>query len=413
MLAAFRVRSFRFQWPADLLTSLAFEMETVILSWYVIVQTGSVLLLTAFGSLLFLGTLLAPMYGVLCDRLVGRAVLFAMRAVYVVLALILAILSLTGHLTPLWVFVIATVAGLVRPNDLVLRNSLIGETIPSQHLMGAVGLSRATMDCARVVGALAGAELSTVLGIGPTYLLVMAFYVASFALTFGVARRRPVPDPGDAPRAASTGLGAVAISSPSRGRDLKDGLLFVLRTPALLAPMWLAFLINLTAYPVSNGLLPYVVKNVYAVGATGLGWLVASFAFGGLLGSIATIVTGGPRRPERFMLVCTAIWYVVLLGFGHVGSLDAGLLALLLAGFVQNVAMISMTASLLTAAGDRFRSRVMGVRMLAVYGLPLGLIASGALIHLIGYPPTISALSVVGLLFTLLIGIRWRASLWH
>jgi len=44
---------------------------------------------------------------------------------------------------------------------------------------------------------------------------------------------------------------------------------------------------------------------------------------------------------------------------------------------------------------------------------PLGLIASGALIDLIGYPLTISALSVVGLLFTLLIGLKWRASLWH
>ena len=175
----------------------------------------------------------------------------------------------------------------------------------------------------------------------------------------------------------------------------------------------LAFLINLTAYPVSNGLLPYVAKNVYAVGATGLGWLVASFALGGLLGSIATIVTGGPRRPERVMLVCAAIWYAVLLGFGHLGSLQAGFLALLLAGFVQNVAMISMTASLLTAAGERFRGRVMGVRMLAVYGLPLGLIASGALIDLIGYPLTISTLSVVGLVFTLLIAIRWRASLWR
>jgi hypothetical protein len=183
--------------------------------------------------------------------------------------------------------------------------------------------------------------------------------------------------------------------------------------PELLAPMWLAFLINLTAYPVSNGLLAYTAKNVYAVGATGLGWLVASFAVGGLLGSIATIVTGGPRRPERFMLVCTAIWYAVLLGFGHVGNLRAGLLALLLAGFVQNVAMISMTTSLLKAAGDRFRGRVMGVRMLAVYGLPLGLIGSGALIDLIGYPLTISAMSMVGLTFTLLIGIRWRASLWH
>ncbi len=412
-LAAFRVRSFRFQWPADLLTSLAFEMETIILGWYVMVQTGSVLLLTVFGSLLFLGTLAGPMFGVLSDRLGGRVVLCAMRSVYTVLAALLTTLSLTGHLTPLWVFAVATLAGIVRPNDLVLRNSLIGETIPPQHLMGAVGMSRATMDSARVTGALAGAGLSTVLGIGPAYVLVAGFYVASVVLTFGVARRHPVPDPAHTPREASPGVTTAAISSPSRGRDLKDGLLHVLRTPELLAPMWLAFLINLTAYPVSNGLLPYVAKNVYVVGASGLGWLVASFAFGGLLGSIATIVTGGPRRPARFMLVFTAIWYAVLFGFGHVGSLEAGLFTLLLAGFAQNVAMISMTASLLTAAGDRFRGRVMGVRTLAVYGLPLGLIASGALIDLIGYPLTISALSVVGLAFTLLIAIGWRASLWH
>ncbi len=411
--APFRVRSFRFQWPADLLTSLAFEMETVILSWYVLVQTGSVLLLTAFASLLFLGTLAAPMFGVVGDRLGGRVMLSAMRSVYTVLAALLMILSLTGTLTPLWVFVIATLVGIVRPNDLVMRNSLIGETIPPRDLIGAVGMSRATMDVARVAGALAGAGLSTVLGIGPTYVLVTGCYAASVALTFGVARRHPVPDPGGAPRAASPGITTVAMSSPSSGRDLKDGLLHVLRTPELLAPMWLAFLINLTAYPVSNGLLPYVAKNVYAVGANGLGWLVASFAFGGLLGSIATIVTGGPRRPERFMLVFTTIWYAVLFGFGHVGSLDAGLFTLLLAGFAQNVAMISMTASLLAAAGDRFRGRVMGVRTLAVYGLPLGLIASGTLIDLIGYPLTISALSVVGLTFTLLIAIRWRASLWH
>jgi len=410
-LAAFRVKSFRFQFPADLLTSLAFEMETVILSWYVIAQTGSVLLLTAYGSLLYVGTLLSPMYGVLGDRLGGRAVLFAMRAVYVALAMVLAILSLSGHLTPFAVFAVAAVAGLVRPNDLVLRNSLIGETIPSQHLMGAVGLSRLTADCARVLGALAGAEISTFLGIGPAYLLVTAFYGASLVLTTGVARRVPVPDPGRAQGSASAG--AVAVSGRSRGRDLKDGVLFVWRTPALLAPMWLAFLINLTAYPVSNGILAYTAKNVFAVGAQGLGWLVAAFAFGGLLGSLSTIVTGGPRRPERFMLVCTAIWYAVLLGFGHAGNLRAGLLALLVAGFVQNVAMISMTASLLRAAGERFRSRVMGVRMLAVYGLPLGLLGAGALIDLIGYPPTISTLAIVGLAFTLLIAIKWRASLWH
>ncbi len=48
-LAPFRVRNYRFQWPADLLTSWAFEMETLILGWYVLVETGSVLLLTLFA----------------------------------------------------------------------------------------------------------------------------------------------------------------------------------------------------------------------------------------------------------------------------------------------------------------------------------------------------------------------------
>ena len=412
IFAAFRVRSFRFQWPADLLTSWAFEMETLVLGWYVMVHTGSVLLLTVFGSLQFLGTLAAPMFGVLGDRLGGRVMLCAMRATYAGLAALLMLLALTGVLTPAWVFVVAALAGVIRPNDLVMRTSLIGETIAPGHLVGALAMSRATMDSARVAGSLVGAGLSTILGLGFTYVFVTSFYVASFALTFGVSRRPPVPDPGATPRGLVSNRPPARLRS-SRWRDLKDGLLHVMTTPVLLAGMWLAFLINLTAYPVTSGLLPYVAERIYLVGATGLGWLVASFASGGLVASITMVVTGGPRYPERSTLVHTAIWYVLVLGFGHAGSMALGLVMLFAAGFVQNVAMISMTTTLLAAAGDGFRGRVMGVRMLAVYGMPLGLLAAGALIERIGYPLTISALALTGLVFTLLIGIRWRASMWQ
>ena len=48
-LAPFQVRSFRYQWPADLLASWAFEMEGVILGWFVLVSTGSVLALLGNG----------------------------------------------------------------------------------------------------------------------------------------------------------------------------------------------------------------------------------------------------------------------------------------------------------------------------------------------------------------------------
>src|SRR5215470_17625564 len=387
-------------------------METVILGWYVMVQTGSVLLLTAFGSLLLLGTLASPMFGVLGDRLDGRVVLSAMRVVYTGLATFMLLLTLTGTLTPGWVFVIAALAGVVRPNDQVLRNALIGETIPPPHLMGAVGLSRATMDCARVVGALAGAELSSRLGLERTYVLVITLYAASLVLTLGVARRRPVPDPGGS-IGDSSASAADAVLAPSRRRELKDGLVYVLRTPELLAMMWLAFLINLTAYPISSGLLPYVAKRIFLVDATGLGWLAASFALGSLMGSIATVATGGPRRLARSMLVYTAVWYAVLFAFGHLTSMGPGVVALMSAGFVQSIAMIAMTANILNASDERFRARVMGVRTLAIYGMPLGLMASGVLIERIGYPLTISAFSMIGFVFTLLIGVRWRASLWQ
>jgi xanthine/uracil/vitamin C permease (AzgA family) len=39
--------------------------------------------------------------------------------------------------------------------------------------------------------------------------------------------------------------------------------------------------------------------------------------------------------------------------------------------------------------------------------------ASGALIERIGYPLTISICCGIGLLFTLLIGMKWRASMWQ
>jgi MFS family permease len=186
-LAPFAVRSFRYQWPADLLTSWAFEMETLILGWYVLVETGSVLLLTLFGTLQFLGTLIAPLFGLAGDRLGHRNVLCAMRATYTVLAAALTACAALGALGPVPVFVIAALSGLVRPSDLVMRNAIVGETMTPALLMGAMGISRTTADSARIAGALAGAGLMASLGFTAAYVMIALLYAASFALTLGVA----------------------------------------------------------------------------------------------------------------------------------------------------------------------------------------------------------------------------------
>ena len=173
-LAPFGIRNYRFQWPADLLTSWAFEMETLILGWYVLAETGSVLLLTLIASLNYTGTLIAPIFGVIGDRIGHRDLLAMMRATYAVLAATLMTLALTGHLSPFYVFIIVAIMGLVRPSDLGVRGALVATIMPPDRLVGAISMSRTTMDTARIAGALSGAGLSASLGIGPAYVAIFS-----------------------------------------------------------------------------------------------------------------------------------------------------------------------------------------------------------------------------------------------
>jgi predicted MFS family arabinose efflux permease len=404
VLAPFRVRGFRFQWPADLFTYCAFEMETLILGWYVLVATGSVLMLTAFGAAQYVGTLIAPLFGVAGDRIGHRNLLGAMRAVYAALAAILTALALAGLLTPAVVLIIAALSGLVRPSDQGMRSALVAETMPAEQLIAAMGVSRTTSDIARIVGALAGAGLFAALGLGSAYVAVTGCYLLGCLLTFGVPRVPPV-------RHAI----AAAPGAPRRSawHDLRDGIAYVWRTPSLLGALWLAFLVNLTAFPLSNGLLPFVAREVYGTNQTGLGYLAAGFASGALLGSIAVSLAASRLQPGRMTIVFAAAWYAALLAFAHMPSLAGGLVVLACAGFMQSLSMIPLAVILLRLSGETFRGRVMGVRMLAINSMPLGLLAAGALIGRIGFDATATLYAALGLAFTLVIALRWRAALWQ
>ncbi len=398
-LAPFQIRSFRYQWPADLLASWSFEMEGVILGWFVLVSTGSVLALAVFGSLQFLGTLVSPFFGMAGDRIGNRNVLCLMRATYLAVASALAALFLSGLAAPWSVFILATIMGLVRPSDITLRNLLVGETMPSDYLMRAMGVSRTTADSARIVGALTGASLVALLGSGLAYLAVCVFYAMSLALTLNVGIKR----------LRVLGEGPIH-DTPLKA--LRQGFAYVWSTPGMRALMLMAFLVNFAAYPFVGSLLAYVAKDVYGLGQTGLGWLIACFAGGALMGSIAISTHGAHIRPARTMLVCAGLWFTLNLVFAWITLPVLGQVVLFVSGFVQSFCMIPMAVLLLRVADPAFRGRVMGVRMLVVYGMGVGLLLAGPLVEHVGFSATGSMFSVVGIVFTIVIGFRWRRHLW-
>ena len=396
--AAFRVRSFRFQWGADLATSWAFEMETLIFGWYILVETRSVFLLTLFASLQYIGTLLAPMFGVMGHRIGEKRLLCTMRAFYSTLGTLVTVLAFAGLLNPVQVLIMATLMGLVRPSDIAVRFALIGNTMPAGQMMGAMSMSRTTQDSARIMGALTGAGMFAALGMVPALLAIALLYATSLVLTLRVSSRRPV--------------GVAEKTAASPWRDLKDALNHVRHTPRLLGTMVLAFLFNVTAFSMVMGLLPYVAKDIYGTGQTGLGYLVASFAFGSVLGTVTLLKFGDRMPPGRTMLINCVLWHLAIGVFGQVSTLGTGIVVLILAGLAQSLCTIPLSVMLLRTTDDRFRGRVMGVRILAVYGLPVGLLIAGELVTLIGYPMTSTLYCVAGITCVLLVALRWRADLW-
>ena len=341
----------------------------------------------------------SPFFGIVGDRVGVRTLLCATRGIYALLAAVLMLLTLNDALAPWHVFAIAAVAGLLKPSDMAMRHVLVGQTIRPESLMGALGISRTTSDTARIAGALAGTGGVALIGMGPAYAVVTAVYFAAFLLSLGVA--------GPVQHAAEK----AAQVNPVAG--LMQAVRYVGGKPDLLGALGVAFLVNLLAFPFVLGLLPYVARDVYEIGQTGLGYLAAAFATGALAGSLLVGSNRLPLRAGRAMLWGSAAWFVAILVFGQNRSLGPGLALLVVAGFMQSLCLTPLAGVMLRSASEEMRGRVMGLRMLAIWGLPLGLLAAGPLIAHLGYSASTVIYGGLGLAATLAIGYYWRQALWH
>src|ERR1700716_891021 len=106
------------------------------------------------------------------------------------------------------------------------------------------------------------------------------------------------------------------------------------------------------------------------------------------------------------------MWYAALLLFVQMQTVPAAIVCLTLAGFSPSLCMISIAVILMRTSSAHFRGRVMGVRMLVIYGLPLGLLAAGSLIDEIGFAATGTLYAAAGLALMLAIVLHWRGGFW-
>ncbi len=334
---------------------------------------------------------LALAAGAVADMFDRRWVLVAAQSTMGLAAVLMAILTAIGVMTPALLLTLGLMLGVGLAFNLPSWQATVPDLVPRGMVASAVALNSVAFNVARAVGPALGGFIIVVSGAETAFALNAISFLGVIIVLIALARRMPTPD-----RAETSMLNAIAL-----------GIRFARFTKPFRRVLILASLFALTSAVVQT-VLPNRTEQLGGDAGT----------FGVLLGAmgLGALVGGFSRNPVTSRLgrwsfpVTVALFGASGIGLGLAVSTSAAALALFVAGiaWVWTLANLNATAQLLSP--EWVRGRAMGLYTLAFVGiLPVGAILAGAMADRIGADMAEIVLSsgavVLGLVIAPLLGI--------
>lgn len=372
--SAVRHRNFRLYWIGQIISLVGTWMQTVSQPWLVLLLGGTPIQLGLVLALQFAPSLaLAPLGGVLADRVDKRRLLLVTQSVAALQAVALFALTVTNVVQIWHIMLLALALGFVNALDMPVRQSFAAELVPREELMNAITLNSASFNLARVIGpAVAGITLAF---FGPAFNFLIN---AVSYLGVLVALRRMDP-------AAMQPIARPA-QHPSIRSSLSEGIRYAVRTPNVLWP--LVLLAGVGTFGMNfQTLLPLFAKYTLHLQADGFGALFAAMGVGSLIGSLSLAFMGS-RRPLVWMIVGGASSFVVfesLLGLSR--SPIAAFPVIVLVGLSSMLMVNSINVIVQRNVPNELRGRVMALYVTVFAGsTPIGGLVAGAVAQTWGPP---------------------------
>ncbi|HET7581700.1 MAG TPA: MFS transporter [Candidatus Limnocylindria bacterium] len=364
-LAALHHRNYRYYWLGQIVSLVGTWMQSVSQPWLVLLLGGSPLQLGLVLALEFTPPMfLAPLGGVLADRVDKRQALMVTSVVKAVQAVILFALTITGVVQIWHVMLLATMLGFASAVEMPVRQAFAAELVPRRDLVNAIALNSASFNLARVVGpAVAG--------------IALAFFGPAF--NFGINAVSYV--------AVLIGLWWIdpealhRVERPERfdtvRRSLAEGLRYAIHTPSVLWP--LALLLGVATFGMNfQTLLPLFARNTLGMGAEGYGTLYATMGVGSLIGSLGLAFAS--RRPMLGLMLGGGAAFVVfelLLGLTRDPRFAYPLI--LLIGLSSMLMINTINVMVQNSVSHELRGRVMSLYVTVFAGsAPIGGFLAGA-----------------------------------
>src|SRR6476646_11399441 len=330
VLAPFRSREYRLLITAVSLSIFADGMFAVVLALQVIELDNdpvSLSIVTTCWGAAFVAFVLVG--GITADRIKQRTIIIATESVNVIASSAIAVLGLLGALQ-VWHLAVASAAmGAAAAFFFPAYSAILPRILPAEQLLAANGVEGVVRPVLqRAVGpAVAGLVVgATFPAIGAVIVAVLLAVGLLLLLVSGPTVKAPRHDPGH-------------VQSQML-RDLRDGFVFMLRTPWLLWTLLFASMFVLVVLGPIEVLLPFIAKDRFTDGARMYGFILAFFGMGSALGAL-TVSSG--RLPRRYLSVMMAMWSVgtiplVVVGFTSSFTLMA--VATFVIGFTDGAGMV-------------------------------------------------------------------------
>lgn len=330
VLAPFGFREYRLLITAVSLSIFAEGMWAVVMALQVIELSNDPTSLSLVATCLGAGLVAFVLVGgIAADRINQRLIIIAVETVNVIAVSAIALLGLIGVLQIWHMAVAAAALGIAAAFFFPAYSAILPRILPAEQLLAANGVEGVVRPVfQRAVGpAIAGVV------VGATFPSVGAVVVATLfaiGLLLLVATRPAMK---------------THVQEPDRERphllsDLRDGFVFMLRTPWLLWTLLFASMFVLVVLGPIEVLLPFIAKQRFEDGARMFGFILAFFGVGSALGALA--VSSG-RLPRRYLTVMLTMWSVgsiPLVVFGFTSSFALMAVATFVIGFTDGAAMV-------------------------------------------------------------------------
>ncbi len=360
-----RSRNYRLFLAGQLVSLLGTFTQAVAQAWLVYRLTESALWLGIVVLCQQLPiVLLASLGGSLADRHRRRTILVVTQSAAMLLAFVLAGLTLSGTVQLVHVMVLAVLSGVVNAVDIPTRQSFVIEMVGRDGLMPAVAInSTMSMSAASLGPVLAGVGVKA-FGEGWCFFANGVSFVAVIA---GLLAMRDLPAP-TAARATESFVARIAVGFRFARDHTRVRVLLLLLAITALAGL-----------PYGT-LFPVFAADVFHGDARALGGLTAAAGLGALLGAAGLALRKSGAGTYRWVGIACGVLGVMLVGFALSNRLWLSLVLLVPLGAATMIQVSATNTLIQMATPDALRGRVMAIWAMIFMGFaPIGALLASAL----------------------------------